>query len=214
MVQAEPTLFMVDDDVAVLDAISTMARILGIKSKVYASAHEFLRDYDCGEPGCLLVDIRMPDMTGFELQAALPERGVHLPVVFITGHADVSLAVRAIKTGAIDFLEKPFQQQKLLDCIRCGFEVDARRREKAESAMLLGRRYETLTPRERQVMQLLVEGQFGKQIAAELSISYKTVEKFRSRVMKKMETRSIAELVLMAMNLNLFTGKEAAKREF
>jgi len=200
---SDPTVFVVDDDDALLDSLATMADTVGMASETFSSARAFLDKYEVDRPGCLVLDIRMPDMNGLELQDVLKARGIDLPVVIISGHADVPLAVRALKSGAIDVLEKPFRQQVLLDCIRDAFQLDSDRRERRERTRLYAERFSTLTPREREVMQLLVQGNQGKTIASALNISYKTMEKFRAKVMKKMQAGTVVELVLMAVDLGL-----------
>jgi len=201
----EPTLFIVDDDEAMLDALKTMSATVGIPAQCYPSAQQFLDHCQPDQPGCLVVDVRMPGMSGLELQAALAEHDIGLPVIVISGHADVRVAVRAVKAGALDFLEKPFKQQDLLDLINEAFRIDAEKRLTQIAYREDNARYELLTPRERQVMSLMVRGRAGKEIAAELGISYKTVEKFRARVMSKTRRESLPELVLMAVRLGLLS---------
>jgi len=208
MPTTKPTLFIVDDDEAMLDALKTMAATVGIPAQVYPSAQQFLDDCHPDQPGCLVVDVRMPDMSGLELQATLAERDIQLPVIVISGHADVRVAVRAVKAGALDFLEKPFKQQDLLDLINEAFRIDSEKCLARIDYREDQARYELLTPRERQVMALMVRGRAGKEIAAELGISYKTVEKFRARVMSKTRRESLPELVLMAVRLGLLSPDE------
>ena len=208
MSTTEPILFIVDDDEAMLDALKTMAATIGISAQGYSSAQQFLDDYRPNQSGCLVIDVRMPGMSGLELQATLAERDIQLPVIVISGHADVRVAVRAVKAGALDFLEKPFKQQDLLDLINEAFRIDTAQRSARIAHHKDQSRYELLTPRERQVMALMVRGRAGKEIAAELGISYKTVEKFRARVMSKTRRESVAELVLMAVRLGLLSPAE------
>ncbi len=205
----EPTMFVVDDDDALLDSLATMADTVGMPAETFSSARAFLEHYDVARPGCLVLDIRMPDMNGLELQDALRARGITLPVIIISGHADIPLAVRALKSGAVDVLEKPFRQQVLLDRIRDAFRLDTTRRERQGRTRLYAERFSTLTPREREVMQLLVLGYPGKKIASELNVSYKTMEKFRAKVMRKMEAGTVVDLVLMAVDLGLVAPGES-----
>jgi len=197
----EPTLFVVDDDDALLDSLATMADTVGMPTETFSSARGFLDSYQEDRPGCLVLDIRMPDMNGLDLQELLRAKGVDLPVIVISGHADVQLAVRALRSGAIDFLEKPFRPQDLFERIRDAFKLDAAQRERRARMQLLRDRFATLTPREREVFQLLVAGNPGKRIAAALNISYKTMEKFRAKVMHKMMADNVVELTLMAVDL-------------
>ena len=206
-----PTVFIVDDDDAMLDALTIMAETGGIPVEAFASAQDFLDSYDPERPGCLVVDVRMPHMTGLELQQVLSTHGIELPVVIISGNGDAKVAVQAMKAGAIDFLEKPFKEQDLLNCINNAFEMDAQRRRQQSLLNVYVSRYDSLTPREQEVMQLLVSGRSGKQIAGDLGVSYKTMEKFRGGAMRKMQADSLAELVLMAVDLGLITPKSEAE---
>lgn len=189
------TVFIVDDDPTVLDATKMLVESMGFKASIFASAVEFLDNFQPEWRGCLILDVRMPSMSGIDLQSELTRRECHLPIIFITGHGDVPLAVRAMQAGAIDFLEKPYNDQRLLDGINKAFEVEnanyAQKKEISEIRTML----EELTPREKEVMHRVVSGQANKVIAAELSLSERTVEIHRSRVMNKMSCRSVAELV-------------------
>ena len=189
------TVFIVDDDPTVLDATKMLVESMGFKATIFASAVEFLDNFQPEWRGCLILDVRMPSMSGIDLQSELTRRECHLPIIFITGHGDVPLAVRAMQAGAIDFLEKPYNDQRLLDGINKAFEVEnanyAQKKEISEIRTML----EELTPREKEVMHRVVSGQANKVIAAELSLSERTVEIHRSRVMNKMACRSVAELV-------------------
>ncbi len=195
----EPTLFLVDDDRAVRDALSLYLGSKGVRVTSYSSAHEFLQAYDPDRPGCLLLDIRMPGMDGLELQDALATSGVRIPIIFITGHGDVSMAVRAIKKGASDFLEKPFDNEALLACIKKAMaqDIGERQRERGEADVLI--RFQQLTPRERDVMALVADGHPNKSIAKKLEISHRTVEIHRRRVMGKMAAESLSDLITMAV---------------
>jgi FixJ family two-component response regulator len=191
------TVFVVDDDVAVRQSLSLLIRSMGLSVESFESAQAFLSSCDPERSGCLVLDIRMPGMSGLEMQEELHRRSIDLPVIFITGHGDVAMAVRAMKLGAVDFIEKPFNDQQLLDRINQALEVDrAARAARAEKATLASR-IELLSPREREVMDRIVAGQANKVIAIELGLSERTVEIHRAKVMTKTGARSLAELVTM-----------------
>lgn len=192
-----PTVFVVDDDDAVRDALVFLFKSVGLPVEAYPSAGELLARLDNQRGGCLLLDIRMPGMSGLELQNLLNERKCILPVIFITGHGDVPMAVEAIKKGAFDFLQKPFRDQELLDRIHKAMEQDRRNRSALHARESISARLEKLTPRERQVMNLAVQGKPNKLIAKELGLSPRTVELHRAHVMEKMETHSVCVLVQM-----------------
>lgn len=197
----EPTVFIVDDDDAVRRFLTGLIRSIDLKVEAYASAKDFLDAYEPGRPGCLLLDVRMPGMSGLELQRELSERSIALQVVILTGHGNVPVAVQAMKAGAVDFIEKPFNNELLLDRIQMAVAQSLRsdsEREKHDEAL---RRLDTLTPRERQVFDLVVNGETNKSIAHRLTISEKTVEIHRANVMRKMRARSLASLVHMAVSL-------------
>ena len=199
MQQSEPVVFVVDDDEAMRDALDTLIRSAGLKTALYASADEFLAGYDPEQPGCLVLDVRMPGMNGLELQQTLAEQGVNLPVIIITGHGDIPMAVEAMRAGALDFLEKPFREQDLLQRITQAIEQDANlRQEQARRAEIVAR-VASLTPREREIMDLVVAGKHNKAIASELGLSHKTVEFHRANIMEKTNANSVAELVRMAL---------------
>jgi len=192
---AEPTVFVVDDDAAGRQSLSLLVRSMSLNVEVFDSAASFLESYDSERPGCLVLDIRMPGMGGLELQQELEQRNVELPIIFITGHGDVSMAVRAMRAGAIDFLEKPFNDQDLLARINQALEVDAERRRARDELDTLRARLASLTPRERDVMERVVKGQPNKVVAIELGLSERTVEIHRAKVMAKTGSKSLAELV-------------------
>lgn len=199
MQQSEPVVFVVDDDEAMRDALDTLIKSTGMKTALYASADAFLADYDPQQPGCLVLDVRMPGMNGIELQQTLAEQGISLPVIIITGHGDIPMAVEAMRAGAIDFLEKPFREQDLLHRINQAIEQDAKvRREQARKAEIVAR-FASLTHREREIMDLVVAGKHNKAIASELRLSHKTVEFHRANIMEKMKADSVAELVHLAL---------------
>lgn len=208
MCNEPPTVFIIDDDEAMLDAVATMAQTVSIRTKTYLRAEDFLSDYREEHPGCLVLDVRMPEISGSELQDELNRREIEIPIIVISGHADVQIAVKMVKSGALDFFEKPFKEQVLLDAIQHAFKLDKERRHLQMKCAVCRERYATLTPREKEVMALMVKGKTGKEIASKLGISYKTVEKFRAKVIKKMNAQSIAELVLIAVNLGLINPED------
>jgi FixJ family two-component response regulator len=195
----EPTVFVVDDDRAMRESLSWLLDSVGLHVRSYATAADFLADYDPAQPGCLVLDVRMPGMSGLDLQAELARRGVELPTIVITGHAEVSMAVRAVKSGAIDFIEKPFSDQLLLDRVRQALEMDRQAREVRSRREDARRRLATLTAREREVLNLVVAGRANKEIASELGVSPKTVEVHRAHVMSKMCVDSLAELIRVTL---------------
>lgn len=199
MTAPDPTVFVVDDDEAVRDSLSLLIRSVGLEVESYESAAAFLEDLDSERPGCLVLDVRMPGMSGLELQDRLLQQGTALPVIFITGHGDVPMAVRAMRAGAVDFIEKPFNDQDLLDRIQLALKRQAEERESLEERQQIDRRLGRLTPREAEVMELLVAGSANKQIAARLGLSQRTVEIHRANIMRKMEADSLADLVRMAI---------------
>jgi FixJ family two-component response regulator len=190
-----PTVYIVDDDLGVRSSLRALFRSVGVASTAYASPQEFLAEVGPGGTGCLLLDVRMPGMSGLELQRVLTEAGVRLPVIFITGHGDVPMAVAAMRAGAVDFVEKPFNEQQLLErvaeCLKMSVEAEQAERPRAEARARLGQ----LTVREREILDHLVEGKPSKRIATTLGISEKTVDVHRSNIMRKTGARSIAELV-------------------
>ncbi len=189
-----PTVFVVDDDAAVRKALSRLLRSAGIAAAVFASPREFLAQYDPVAPGCLVLDIAMPGFSGLELQTTLGEKGNVLPIIFLTGHGDVSKSVQAMKHGAFDFLSKPVKDKDLLTVVRAAIETDAFvRREQAKLSEVLTR-VDKLTPREREVLGHVVAGKLNKQIAGDLGITEATVKMHRARVMVKMKAQSVAEL--------------------
>ena len=195
MSTAEPTVFVIDDDAAVRQSLSLLVRSMSLNVEVFDSAASFLDLYDRERPGCLVLDIRMPGMGGLELQQELEQRNVQLPIIFITGHGDVSMAVRAMRAGAIDFLEKPFNDQDLLARINQALEVDFQWRQTRDQLDTMRARLRALTPRESDVMERIVKGQANKVVAIELGLSERTVEIHRAKVMAKTGSKSLAELV-------------------
>lgn len=196
-----PTIFVVDDDSAVRDALKLLLRSVGQSVETYGAGSEFLEAYSEDRPGCLVLDIRMPGMSGLELQQKLNEKHSILPIIFITGHGDVPMAVEAMQAGAVDFIQKPFRDQDLIDRINQALEKDTSNRAALGERNDIRRRLETLTPREREVLDLVVHGKANKVIAGDLKLSQRTVEIHRARVMEKMQASSLAHLVRMVLEV-------------
>jgi FixJ family two-component response regulator len=199
------TVFIVDDDEGVRSSLTILLESSGLRAEAYPSAPDFLARYHSDQPGCLVLDVRMPGMDGMALQRELTARHALIPVIFVTGHGDVPLAVEAMKNGAFDFLQKPFRHEELLDRVRRALAADEARADAAQRDDIQ-RRYASLTPREREVMAMIVDGRANKVIAIDLSLSERTVEIHRSRVMEKMGTRSVAHLVRLALALQSSAG--------
>lgn len=199
----EKTVYVVDDDEAVRRFLRGLIGSIGLGVKTYASAQEFLDGYEAGSPGCLLLDIRMPDMSGLELQAELRRREIDIPVIILTGHGDVKVAVHAMKAGAVDFIEKPFNNELLLHGIQKAVAASLHSTGTRVRRQEILQRLETLTTRERQVLGIVVAGETNKGVARRLGISEKTVEIHRAKVMEKMQAKSLAELVKMAAVLEV-----------
>jgi FixJ family two-component response regulator len=207
MSEEQPVVFVVDDDRSVRDALAGLLRSVGLSVQSFGSTQEFLESERPDAPGCLVLDVRLPGRSGLDFQRELAESSVHLPIVFITGHGDIPMSVRAIKAGAIEFLPKPFHDQELLDAIQLGIERDRARRREAAAIAELKERFGSLTPREREIMALVVTGRMNKQIAADLEVSEITVKVHRGHVMRKMGARSLADLVRMADRLGVSAQK-------
>jgi RNA polymerase sigma factor (sigma-70 family) len=198
--QQVPTVFIVDDDPSIRFAMQALMDSVNLPHEIFASADEFLEKVTDQRPGCLVLDIRMPGLGGLELQQELLGRGNTVPIIFITGHGDVPMAVEAMQKGAVDFIQKPFRDQDLLDRIREALTTDKERREEQQKHAEVAERLARLTNREREVFDLVVTGKPNKVIAYELGVSQRTVEIHRARVMEKMQARSLADLVKMHMN--------------
>jgi len=198
----EPVVFIVDDDASVRRSIQDLLSSVGLRSEAFGSPQEFLDSKSAGRPGCLVLDVRLPGMSGLDCQRQLAEAGVTIPIIFVTGHGDVPMTVRAMKSGAVEFLTKPFRSQELLDAVQQALECDRLTREKLRETAELRNRFETLTPREREVMELVVSGLLNKQIAAELGIGEHTVKIHRGHLMEKMKADSLPALIRMACTLN------------
>ena len=203
MSEDRAVVFVVDDDPSMRRSLESLLRSVGHEVRLFSSAQEFMQAARPDAPGCLVLDVRLPGMSGLTFQQELTKAGVALPVIFITGHGDVPMTVRAMKAGAVEFLTKPFDDQVLLDAIHAAIERDRARRREAARLAALQARYKELTERERQVMRLVVAGRVNKEIAAELGLSVVTVKVHRGQVMRKMLARSVAELVRTADRLGV-----------
>ena len=199
----EPTVFVIDNDQAVLEGLSLLIKSVGLNVETFSSAQQFLDVLDPSRPGCLVLDVRMPGMSGLELQETLHRRHVKIPIIMISGHGDVPMAVQTVKMGAIDFIEKPFRDQVLLERIQKAILKDSETRQEQDELNALTARMDHLTVRERQVMNLVVAGKANKVIALDLGIKQKTVEFHRARVMEKMQAESVADLVKMAAKIGV-----------
>ena len=207
MTEADAIVFVVDDDASVRQSLKNLVGSVGLRVEAFASAQEFLRSKRIDVPGCLVLDVRLPGLSGLDLQKRMVEACIEIPIIFITGHGDIPMTVRAMKAGAVEFLTKPFRDQDLLDAIQQALERDRMAREQRAEMEELRGRLDSLTPREREVMGLVVAGLLNKQIAGELGTSETTIKIHRHQVMEKMSAGSLAELVRMADRLGIPTPK-------
>jgi len=207
MSEAEPTVFIVDDDAPLRESLRNLIRSVGLRVELFASAQEFLQSRQPDAPSCLVLDVRMPGLSGLDLQKQTSDAGLEIPIIFITGHGDVPMTVRAMKAGAVEFLTKPFRDQDLLDAIQQALERSRKAREQKAATKQLRQRFALLTPREREVMERVVAGLLNKQIGAELGTSETTVKIHRHQVMEKMGAGSLPELVRMADRLGIIVRK-------
>jgi FixJ family two-component response regulator len=201
--KSTPIVFVVDDDASMRNALANLFRSVGLQSALFGSGSELLQSKLPEVPSCLVLDIRLPGLSGLDFQAELAKANIHIPIIFMTGHGDIPMSVQAMKAGAVDFLSKPFRDQDMLDAVTTAIERDRKRRENETAVAGLRRLFETLTTREREVMVLVTAGLMNKQIAAELGVSEITVKIHRGHTMKKMGARSLADLVRMAEVLGI-----------
>lgn len=207
MTEEHPVVFLIDDDPSVRDALKSLLRSVGLEVQAFGSAQEFLHTKRPDAPACLVLDVRLPGPSGLDFQRDLAESNIPLPIIFITGHGDIPMSVKAMKAGAVEFLTKPFRDQELLDAVQQGIDRDRVRRQNAVIVAGLRERYLALTPRERDVMARVVTGRLNKQIAADLEVSEVTVKVHRGQVMRKMRAKSLADLVRMADKLGVDGGR-------
>src|SRR5438552_8149473 len=203
MSNVAPVVFVVDDDPSVRRAIQRLVESIGLQVELFASAQEFLRSKRPDAPSCLVLDIRLPGISGLDFQRQLAEANIHIPIIFITAHGDIPMTVRAMKAGAVVFLTKPFRDQDLLDAIQLGLERDRVRRQRQAETAMLRERLESLTPREREILPLVVSGLLNKQVGAEIGATEATVKVHRSQLMRKMGASSLADLVRMSEKMGI-----------
>ena len=202
-----PIVFVVDDESAVGVSVKRLLHSVGIEARLFTSATEFLRTKRPDAPGCIVLDVRLPDLSGLDLQQELAKANVDLPVIFVTGHADIPMTVRAMKAGAVEFLTKPFREQELLEAVQRAISRHRQTRDQRASMRVLQSRYELLTPREREVYPLVASGLLNKQVAAELNASEKTIKVHRGQLMQKMEAHSLSDLIRMAEQLGVLSPR-------
>ena len=202
-----PTVFIIDDDRGMRQAVQDLVESVGLRAESFATGGEFLARGRINNPSCLVLDVRLPQMSGLDFQNRLAESGMHIPIIFITAHGDVPMSVKALKAGAVEFLTKPFRDQDLLDAIQQALQRDRATREQQADLLDVHERYQTLTPREREVMALVVSGLLNKQIAAEIGASEATVKIHRGNMMQKMQVGSLIALIRIADKLKIFPPK-------
>jgi FixJ family two-component response regulator len=203
MTEPQSLVFVIDDDASTRETLSSLIRSVGLQVQLFASAQDFMKTKRPDAPSCLVLDIRLPGINGLDFQQKLAHLNIGMPIIFITGHGDIQMSVRAMKAGAIEFLTKPFRDQDLLDAIHAGLEKDRERRRRDAEIAELQTRFASLTPRERQVLPLVVSGRLNKQIAAEIGISEAATKVHRSQLMRKMRADSLPELVRMAEKMGI-----------
>ena len=208
MTEAHPIVFVIDDDASIRNALKGLISSVGLHVELFGSAQEFLRSSRPDAPSCLVLDVRLPGISGLDFQRELARANIHIPIIFITGHGDIPMSVRAMKAGAVEFLTKPFRDQDLLDAIQVALERDRARRQQEAEIAVLQERFESLTPREREVLPLVVSGLLNKQIAAEIGTSETTAKVHRSQLMRKMGADSLADLVRMAERMGIPITKQ------
>jgi len=199
----EQIVYVIDDDAVMREALSSLFRSVDLQVKVFGSAPELLQGSLADKPSCLVLDIRLPGVSGLEFQVELARAGIHIPIIFMTGHGDIPMSVKAMKAGAVDFLEKPFRHQEMLDAVARAIESDRKRREGQKTLSELQARFESLTPREREVMGWVTAGMMNKQVAGEMGVTEITVKIHRGHIMRKMQMRSLADLVRVAETLGV-----------
>lgn len=203
MSETNPIVYVVDDDPSIRQGLKSLIRSVGLRVELFESAHAFLHSKRPEAPSCLILDVRLPGVSGLELQKELSKADIHIPIIFITAHGDISMSVRAMKAGAVEFLPKPFHDQDLLDAIQAALERDRLRRQRERDSGELKERFDTLTAREQELLRLVLSGRPNKQIAAEIGTSENTVKVHRSNMMRKMRAESLVELVRIASQLGI-----------
>jgi FixJ family two-component response regulator len=210
--ELQPIVFVIDDDASLRNALTNLFRSVGLRAEVFASAPELLQSKLPDVPSCLVLDVRLPGLSGLDFQAELSKANIHIPIIFMTGHGDIPMTVRAMKAGAVDFLTKPFRDQDMLDAVAAAIERDRERRKEEKVLSEVRSRFASLTPREQEVLALVASGLMNKQIAAEIALAEITVKIHRGNIMKKMSARSLADLVRMAELLGVRRPDQSAHK--